>query len=300
MQRKGLGKGLADLISSDDLKKGATLLQLRPHEIEPNPFQPRHTIGEAELEDLTRSIEQHGIVQPLVVRPSGSGYQLVTGERRWRAAQRAGLSVVPCLVRDTDDSEALQLALVENLQREDLNAIDAAKGYAQLMRDFGQTQEQVAGIVGKSRSAIANTLRLLELPEAVQKCVETGEITEGHGRALLGVGRAAQVIQEVAWHVIETGMTVRETEEFVRRMVTPQQAAGVEPPKHAETPSTREFEDPNLIEVEERLQRAVGTKVRVKPRKRGGTIQFWYHSPEELERLILVFDPPVSRYGELG
>ena len=298
MQRKGLGKGLADLISSDDLKKGATLLQLRPHEIEPNPFQPRHTIREDELEDLTRSIEQHGIVQPLVVRPAGNGYQLVTGERRWRAAQRAGLSVVPCLVRDTDDSEALQLALVENLQREDLNPIDAARGYAQLIRDFGQTQEQVSSIVGKSRSAVANTLRLLELPEAVQKAVENGEISEGHGRALLGVGKDTEVIEAAARYVIETGLTVRETEDYVRQRSTPQQAAGME--ARAETDSGKRADDPNLTEIEERLQRALGTKVRVRSRKRGGTVQVWYHNGDELERLIQVFDPPVSRYGELG
>jgi ParB family chromosome partitioning protein len=300
MQRKGLGKGLADLISSDDLKKGATLLQLRPHEIEPNPFQPRHTIGEDQLEDLTRSIEQHGIVQPLVVRPAGSGYQLITGERRWRAAQRAGLSVVPCLVRDTDDSEALQLALVENLQREDLNPIDAAKGYAQLIREFGQTQEQVASIVGKSRSAIANTLRLLDLPEPVQKAVEMGEISEGHGRALLGAGRDFDTVLKAAQHVIERGMTVRETEEYIRGLVSPQEAAGVETPASQSHEVERaQAPDPNLSEVEERLQRAIGTKVRVRPRRRGGTIQVWYHNTEELDRLLRLFDPPVSRYGEL-
>ncbi len=298
MQRKGLGKGLADLISSDDLKKGATLLHLRPHEIEPNPFQPRHRIGEDELEDLTRSIEQHGIVQPLVVRPSGNGYQLVTGERRWRAAQRAGLDIVPCLVRDTDDSEALQLALVENLQREDLNPVDAARGYAQLMREFGQTQEQVASTVGKSRSAIANTLRLLDLPEAVQRAVETGEISEGHGRALLGLGKEAEAIEEAMRHVVEAAMTVRETEEYVRQRSTPQQAAGIEPVPASEP--VERLEDPNRVEIAEKLQRAMGTKVRVRSRRRGGTIQIWYHNADELDRLIRLLDPPVSRYGELG
>jgi ParB family chromosome partitioning protein len=298
MQRKGLGRGLADLISSDDLKKGATLLHLRPHEIEPNPFQPRHTIGEDELEDLTRSIEQHGIVQPLVVRPAGNGYQLVTGERRWRAAQRAGLDIVPCLVRDTDDSEALQLALVENLQREDLNAIDAAKGYAQLIQQFGQTQEQVANTVGKSRSAIANTLRLLDLPDAVQKAVEIGEISEGHGRALLGLGKDTEAIQEAMRKVVDGGLTVRETEEYVRDRSTPQQAAGIEPKTLGETADRPE--DPNRLDIEERLQRAIGTKVRVRSRRRGGTIQIWYHNADDLERLVRLFDPPVSRYGELG
>jgi ParB family chromosome partitioning protein len=298
MQRKGLGKGLADLISSDDLKKGATLLHLRPHEIEPNPFQPRSAIDEDELEELTHSIERHGIVQPLVVRPAGGGYQLVTGERRWRAAQRAGLEIVPCLVRDTDDSEALQLALVENLQREDLNSMDAARGYRQLMEKFGNTQEQVASTVGKSRSAIANTLRLLELPVSVQTAVEKGEISEGHARALLGIGKDEGAIEQAAEHVIQTGMTVRETEDYVRRQSTPQQAAGIE--RHIARPADDRLDDPNRVEMEERMQRALGTKVRVRPRKRGGAIQIWYHDTDELERLIRLIDPPMSRYGELG
>jgi len=298
MQRKGLGKGLADLIPSDDLKKGATLLHLRPHEIEPNPFQPRTAIGEDELEELTRSIERHGVVQPLVVRPAGGGYQLITGERRWRAAQRAGLDIVPCLVRDTDDSEALQLALVENLQREDLNPIDAARGYRQLMDDFGKTQEQVSVIVGKSRSAIANTLRLLDLPPAVQRHVEKGEISEGHGRALLGLGRDYEGMERAAAHVIKRGLTVRETEDYVREQSTPQQAAGLEPqPERMATP--RE-DDPDRVEIEERLQRAIGTKVRIRQRRRGGTIQIWFHNHDELDRLLRLLDPPVSRYGELG
>jgi len=299
MQRKGLGKGLADLISSDDLKKGATLLQLRPHEIEPNPLQPRTAINEDELEELTRSIERHGIVQPLVVRPSGTGYQLVTGERRWRAAQRAGLDVIPCLVRETDDSEALQLALVENLQREDLNPIDAARGYRQLSKEFGLTQEQIAGIVGKSRAAIANTLRLLDLPQSLWQDVEQSRLSEGHARALLGLGGVAdEVLERTAAKVIEDGLTVRETEELVRQASTPQQAAGVERPK--DRPATQRADDPDRTEIEERLQRAIGTKVRLRPRKRGGTIQIWYHNIDDLERLIRVFDPPISRYGEFG
>jgi len=298
MQRKGLGRGLADLISSDDLKKGATLLHLRPNEITPNPFQPRSAINDDELEELTRSIERHGIVQPLVVRQSVDGYQLVTGERRWRAAQRAGLDIVPCLVRDTDDSEALQLALVENLQREDLNPMDAARGYQQLMMEFGKTQEQVASIVGKSRSAVANTMRLLDLPPPVQSLVGKGEISEGHARALLGIGKDPEVMVEAAEYVLQKGLTVRETEEFVRERTTPQEAAGIE--RSAERKAQERVPDPNRAELEERLQRAVGAKVRVRSRRRGGTIQIWYHSHEELERLIRLLDPPVSRYGELG
>lgn len=297
MQRKGLGKGLSDLISADALKQGATLLELRAHEIEPNPFQPRSSIRDDELEELTRSVEQHGVVQPLVVRPAGTGYQLVTGERRWRAAQRAGLGTIPCLVRETTDGEALQIALVENLQREDLNPMDAARGYRQLIDQFESTQEQVANIVGKSRSAVANTLRLLELPTEVQIEVKAGTLTEGHARALLGLGKDEKAIRAAAAEVLEKGLTVRETEEYVRVRTAPatDATAGVRRARPAK-PSTS---DPNLADVEERLQRALGTKVRVRPRKRGGSIQITYHDAEELERIVGLLEPDASRYGNL-
>lgn len=303
MQRKGLGKGLADLIPADELKVGATLLHLRPNEIEPNPFQPRSAIDEDELEELTRSIERHGIVQPLVVRTHGDGYQLVTGERRWRAAQRAGLDVIPCLVRDIDDSQALQLALVENLQREDLNPIDAARGYRQLIEEFGRTQEQVAVIVGKSRSAIANTLRLLELPCGVQDALEKRWITEGHARALLGMGKQEpEVIEAACEYVIQHDLSVRETEEYVRRQTTVEQAAGltVTPARSTSRVPEPILDDPNRIDLEHRLELAIGTKVRIRTRKRGGTIQIYYHDLDDLERIVDFLDPPETRFGELG
>ncbi len=294
MQRKGLGKGLSDLISADALKQGATLLELRPHEIEPNPFQPRSSINEEELEELTRSVERHGVVQPLVVRPAGAGYQLVTGERRWRAAQRAGLGTIPCLVRETTDGETLQIALVENLQREDLNPMDAAAGYRQLIEQFDSTQEQIANIVGKSRSAVANTLRLLELPAEVQTAVRAGTLTEGHARALLGLGKDVETIRAAAAEVLEKDLTVRETEEYVRSQTAPGAGPSTRPARPTKAPAV----DPNLAEVEERLQRALGTKVRVRARKRGGSIQIVYHDAEELERIVGLLEPPASRYGD--
>jgi ParB family chromosome partitioning protein len=297
MQRKGLGKGLSDLISTESLKQGATLLELRPHEIEPNPFQPRSSINDDELEELTRSVERHGVVQPLVVRPAASGYQLVTGERRWRAAQRAGLSTVPCLVRETTDAETLQVALVENLQREDLNPMDAARGYHQLVEQFGSTQEQVAGIVGKSRSAIANTLRLLDLPPEVQAEVKSGALTEGHARALLGLGRDPDALRAAAREVVERGLTVRDTEEYVRAQTHPHATATA--PARPAGATRKAPADPNLADLEERLQRVLGTKVRIRPRKRGGSIHIAYHDAEELDRLAALLDPPTSRYGEL-
>ena len=299
MQRKGLGRGLADLISPETLKQGASLVELRPNEIEPNPYQPRKAMPEDSLEELTRSIERQGIVQPLVVRPVGDGtYQLVTGERRWRASQRAGLATVPCLVRETSDEEALQLALVENLQREDLNPIDATRGYRQLIDEFAHTQEQVAAIVGMSRSAVANTLRLLDLPAEVQEAIEAATLSEGHGRALLGVGKDAGSLVAAAQYAIANSLTVRETEAYVRDSTSPAVAAGLDQAPPAPAAEAR-LHDPNLAEVEERLQSLLGTKVRVKARKRGGTIQITYHNTDELDRLISRLDPPTSRFGEL-
>jgi ParB family chromosome partitioning protein len=166
------------------------------------------------------------------------------------------------------------------------------------MDDFGKTQEQVSAIVGKSRSAIANTLRLLDLPQAVQRHVERGEISEGHARALLGFGKDVDTIELAAAFVIEKALTVRETEDYVRDQSTPQQAAGIEPP--VDRQFHRREEDPDRTEIEERLQRAIGTKVRLRSRRRGGMIQIWYHDHEDLQRLIQMLDPPISRYGELG
>jgi ParB family chromosome partitioning protein len=237
------------------------------------------------------------VVQPLVVRPSGTGYQLITGERRWRAAQRAGLPTVPCLVRDTSDSEALQIALVENLQREDLNAMDAARGYHQLVTEFGISQEQVASVVGKSRSAIANTLRLLELPQSVQAMVEMKMITEGHARALLPLlSDEPEVLAEAAEYVAGSGMTVRETEEYVRSRT--QENVRPTVPAERRPRAESKTDDPNVLEIEERLQRALGTKVRLRVRRRGGTISISYHNSEELDRLLTTLDPPASRFGE--
>ena len=290
MTRRGLGRGLDDLISSDALQRGATLVELRPHEIEPNPFQPRTRIDPEELESLTRSIELHGILQPLVVRRQGSGYQLITGERRWRAAQRASLKTVPCLVREIEDADALQIALVENLQREDLNAVDAALGYLSLAERFHLTHDEIAERLGRSRTAVVNTLRILDLPEAVRDQVRTGELTEGHGRALLGLSKDPNKLSALAQKVVEGRLSVRETERLVRE----------HPARTAQTPRRQvESKDPNLEDSEDQLRRALGTKVEIRPRRRGGTIQITYHDLEELQRIVDALVPR-SRFGDLG
>jgi len=290
MTRRGLGRGLDDLISSEALQRGATLVELRPHEIEPNPFQPRTQINPEELEDLTKSIELHGIIQPLVVRRQGSGYQLVTGERRWRAAQRAGLKTVPCLVREIEDADTLQLALVENLQREDLNAVDAAFGYLSLAERFHLTHEEIAERIGRSRTAVVNTLRILDLPDDVRDRLRSGELTEGHGRALLGLSRDPEKLRSLSQKVVEGKLSVRDTERLVR------EHPSRKPPTTSQDPVGRE---PHLEEAEDQLRRALGTKVEIRPRRRGGTIRITYHDLEELQRLVEAFLPR-SRFGDLA
>ncbi len=289
MPKKGLGRGLDDLISSEALQRGASLVELRPHEIEPNPLQPRSQIDSEELEGLTRSIEQHGVVQPLVVRRHSSGYQLVTGERRWRAAQRAGLKTVPCLVREVEDADALQLALVENLQREDLSPLDAAAGYRTLAQQFQLSHEEIAERVGRSRSTVVNTLRLLELPEEVQAHIRQGQLTEGHGRALLGLARDPGRLAATAKKVVEGNLSVRETERLVRQ----------EPSVKRPLAPRGVPRDPNLEAAEDCLRRALGTKVDIRARRRGGTIHITYHDNEELQRIVDAFTPK-SRFGDSG
>ncbi|MBU0609232.1 MAG: ParB/RepB/Spo0J family partition protein, partial [Armatimonadetes bacterium] len=200
MRKKGLGRGLSDLLSGDSLAQSRAVIEVPLDDIEPNPLQPRQAMDDSSLEELTLSIETHGVLQPILVRGTDSGYQLVAGERRWRAARRAGLHTIPCLVQTVDDVQSLELAMIENLQRDDLNAIDAARGYRMLVTEFGMTQEDVAKKIGKSRSGVANTMRILELPTEIQEDIRSGVLSEGHGRALLpllGHESFAKVVEEV-------------------------------------------------------------------------------------------------------
>ena len=228
MRRKGLGRGLSDLLSGDSLAQSRAVIEIPLDDIEPNPMQPRQSMDDGSLEELTLSIETHGVLQPVLVRTAASGYQLVAGERRWRAARRAGLHTIPCLVQTADDVQALELAMIENLQRDDLNAVDAARGYRMLVSDFGLTQEDVAKKIGKSRSAVANTIRILELPAEVQEGIRSGQLSEGHGRALLPlVGH--EDFGGVLQGVIDGGLSVRETERLVREMISPAEQAPERP-----------------------------------------------------------------------
>jgi len=271
---QGLGRGLAALIP----QRGPTTdgsIEIPLARIRENPRQPRLRMDDAALASLAESIREHGVIQPILVTETIDGYQLVAGERRVRAARLAGLDRVPAVVRQLADREQLELALVENLQREDLDPIEAARAYRQLMDDFAFTQEELATRVGRARSTVANTLRLLELNSAVQDAVVSGAITEGHARAIGGLPTETQA--HVVSAVIEDDLSVRQTEELVRRLREPRPAPAEASPKAAA--------DPDVERVEEDLRRSLGTKVRLTRTRRGGRITIEYYGDEELARL---------------
>lgn len=270
---QGLGRGLAALIPQRAPATGGSV-EIAIDRIRENPRQPRRRMDGAALETLAASIRAHGVIQPILVTETTEGYRLVAGERRLRAARMAGLERVPAVVRQLADRDQLELALVENLQREDLDPIEAATAYRQLLDEFGFSQEDLAARVGRARSTVANTLRLLELDQRVQDAIAAGEISEGHGRALGGLPREQQGRALDA--VVEGGFSVRQTEEFVRRVGQPAQ-------QH--TARAQRTADPEIERVEEDLRRALGTKVRLARSRRGGRIVIEYYSDEELGRL---------------
>jgi len=268
----GLGRGLEALIPHRSQASGATDIPL--DRILENPRQPRRRIDEAALATLTASIREHGVIQPILVTETIDGYQLVAGERRVRAARTAGLERIPALIRELAERQQLELALVENLQREDLDPIEAAQGYRQLIDEFNFTQEDLALRVGRARSTVANTLRLLDLNPTVQAALTDGSVTEGHARSIGGLPKEHQ--PRVLGAVIQGDLSVRQTEELVRR---------VREPKVGESAATSRPTDPELERVEEDLRRALGTKVRLARSRRGGRIVIEYYGDDELTRL---------------
>ena len=274
--RKGLGKGLGALIptTEDDAAAAQGVAEVPLASITPNPHQPRSAIRDQDLVELAASIQEHGVIQPLIVARAPDGYQLIAGERRWRSARLAGLATVPVIVKDAAPSEMLELALVENVQRADLNALEEAMAYRQLTEEFGLTQEQVARRVGKSRVAVANTLRLLKAARPVQEALLAGKISEGHARALLGLER--EEAQEAALKtVLKQGLNVRQTEELVRRLLG--QGSEKQRPAPAISPETRALES--------RFREALGTKVNLRRSGEGGRIVIHFYSDEELDAL---------------
>jgi ParB family chromosome partitioning protein len=269
-----LGRGLGALIPQRTAG-GVAVVDVPLARVQPNPHQPRRRMDETGLEELAASIREHGVLQPVLVTETLDGYQLIAGERRVRAARLAGLDNVPALIRQLADRDQLEIALVENVQRADLDPIDEALAYRQLIDEFGLTQDNVADRVGKARSTVANTLRLLELHPDVQAAIGDGRLTEGHGRALGGLGVEGQ--GHVLGTVLEQGLSVRQTEELVRRLRESRAAA-------TETPAPRRL-DPDLERVEEDLRRRLGTKVSLSRSRKGGRIVIEYYSDEELSRL---------------
>ena len=284
-RKTGLGKGLEALIPTleeDDTAAAQGVVEVPLASITPNPHQPRAPIRDQDLVELAASIEEHGIIQPLIVTRMLDGYQLIAGERRWRAARLAGLSTVPVVVKDVAPREMLELALVENLQRADLNPLEEATAYRQLVEGFQLTQDQVARRVGKSRAAVSNTLRLLKATRAVQEALLRDKISEGHARALMGLEQAEA--QEAALRmVLKRGLNVRQTEELVRRLL------GV----RREAKSAREI-SPETRALEASFREALGTKVSLTRSDKGGRVVIYFYSDEELDAL---YERIVGREG---
>ena len=273
MARRALGRGLGALLP--ELSEGSRVQQIPVADIEPNPFQPRMNLDEAGIEELKRSIQEKGVIQPIVVRRlEGGRYQIVIGERRWRAVKEAGMETIPAIVRDVSSvEEMIELALVENIQREDLNPIDEANAYKVLMEECNLTQEEVAKRVGKDRSTVANLLRLLKLPDEVQERILDGELSMGHARALLSLDDPEEQVR-LCREIIKNGWSVRKVEQIVR--------ARREPKKDVKPKD----KDPIIRELEENLQRALGTAVRIIKGGRKGRIEIEFYSDRDLERLI--------------
>jgi ParB family chromosome partitioning protein len=277
-QKKVLGRGLGALIPQRPAEapapQSAGLMELAIDQIAPNPYQPRKTFNEASIEELARSVRQHGIVQPLVVTRSGDRYKLIAGERRYRAAQKAGLTTVPVVVKEMmGDGEALQIALIENIQREDLNPIEEAQAYHQLHEEFGLTQEEISKQVGKERSTVANFLRLLKLPDNVKKLLASGQLSMGHARALLAV-ESQKKQEQLAERVVKRNLNVRQTEML----------ASESSPKTVE--KKEKEKDVFTRDAEDKLQRTLRTKVEIDRRRRGGVIHIRFSSEDDLIRVV--------------
>ena len=285
MNRKALGKGINALIPDFEIgvpepgvsgKQGVTQTrELLIDEISPNRFQPRKYFDDDKLEELVTSIRENGILQPVVVQKSETGYELVAGERRWRASKKAGLKKIPAMIREVSDTKALELAIIENIHRQDLNPIEEAEAYKRLAEDFSLTQEMIAEKVGKSRAAIANILRLLNLSRNIQENLISGKLSMGHARALLGLDNTGQM-QAMCQEILKQGLTVRQTESKVNRL---------KKPEILKLASSMKKKNIFIRDLEKELERKLGTKVEVSPKKNGGKLVVSYYSDDDLERI---------------
>jgi len=285
VKRRALGRGLGALIREAPSSIPPPDRRVPIAEIRPNPRQPRRYFDEERIAELAESIRHQGILQPLVVRKTDVGYELIIGERRFRAAQRAGLDRVPVIIKDVSDAESLEMALVENIQREELTPIEEALAYRQLMEQFHLTQEEIANRVGKSRPMIANLLRILNLPEEIKEEVDRGALSVGHARAILALDTEDQQ-KEMARTVMRQGLSVRETETLVAKKPETAVSAAFASPVLGPQSSARLDIHIHVSALEEELMRSLGTKVRLLPKKKGGRIEIEYYSAEELEGLV--------------
>lgn len=284
-KKENLSRGLQSLLGGVigiEAEAGQdVIVRLNPEDIQPNNLQPRDLFVEEEMQGLVESIRKHGILQPIIVRPLPHGYMLIAGERRWRAAKQLGLKEIPAIVRHTDGANILEIALIENIQREDLNPIEKAKGFEELIKKFGLTQEQVAKTMGKDRSSITNYLRLLSLPQEIQDNVSRGTLSMGHARAILAINdRDVQV--KLCERIVREGLSVRAVEEMV--------SLGK---KQSKPPSAKRASSPHIEDLEDRFRRFFGTKVIIKERNGRGRIMIAFHSNEEFGRIANTLGIPL-------
>jgi ParB family chromosome partitioning protein len=277
---RGLGKGLGALIPELDESNLEPQSEVEIHLIDPNPFQPRREFSDDKLNELAESIRIHGIIQPLIVRENNGRYQLIAGERRLRASKIVGLTSVPVVIHPLSDQSMMEVALVENLQREDLNPIEEAEAYRRLINEFNLTQDELAQKMGKSRPAIANILRLLNLPQPIQHDLSSGILTMGHARTILALKTPDD--QNRIWaRIKEKQLSVRETEELIKKLTEPAPVS-----RETKPSNLVHLKDPNLMDFEEELQQIFGTKVIIKPAGSGGRIEIDYYSSEDFERIF--------------
>jgi len=288
-KRKALGRGLDSLLPSRPIitpiakptaQAGGSTQEIPVDSIDPNPYQTRRRINEAALEELTESIRASGVVQPVVLRPiANERYQLVAGERRWHASKRAGKATIPAVVRQISNEQAMEITIIENLQREDLNPMEQARAFERLSREFSLTQEQIASRTGKDRASVANFIRLLKLPESVQNSLEAGTLSFGHGKVLLALAGFPEHMERAAREILEKQLSVRQTEELVGRLLNPQTAE-----QKQEKPAVQI--DPNVREAQRSLESSLGVKVEIHDRKGRGKIVLKYGSLEDFDRIV--------------
>ncbi|USG65792.1 ParB/RepB/Spo0J family partition protein [Brevibacillus ruminantium] len=276
---RGLGKGLNALITSNMIEEEEHVSEIPVADIRPNPYQPRKEFEATAIEELAQSIQEHGIIQPLIVRKSIKGYELVAGERRLRAAKSLGLKKVPAVVKDYTDQQLMEIALIENLQRENLNPLEEAEAYEKLLSHYSYTQEQLSKKVGKSRPHVANMLRLLQLPEQIRKMVSAAQLSMGHARALLSVEKEPVQLQ-LAQEVVKKGLSVRQLEELVKQASVSRETIKKKQQK----------KEPQLIQMEERLRSRLGTSVKIKKGSKRGKIEIDFYSQEDLQRILDILE----------